>query len=253
MHRLWIGLLALLLSVHFADAEPRTSARAFLPPELQAQQADDGANPGMLWVEGGVKLWSKTDGSTAKSCAACHADPTTAMRGVAARYPAIDAGSGTLFNLEARINNCRVTKMGAAPFKYESDELLGLTALISYQSRGLPFSVRIEGPSTSHFEAGKAFFFEKQGQLNVACNQCHDDNVGKRLRGDRISSGLSTAYPAYRLDWQKMGSLHRRLRACSLGVRAEQLEFGSSAYVDLELYLAARAESAEIETPGVRK
>jgi sulfur-oxidizing protein SoxA len=78
-------------------------------------------------------------------------------------------------------------------------------------------------------------------------------HVGKRLRGDRISSGLPTAYPVYRLDWQRMGSLHRRLRACSLGVCAEQLDYGSPEYVDLELYLAARASGAAIETPGLRK
>lgn len=253
MRLLSLSFLSLLISCDFACAKPRTSARAFLPPELQAQQADDGANPGMLWVEGGAKLWSKVDGAAAKNCATCHGDATTAMRGVAARYPAIDAGGGKLLNLEARINNCRVVNMGAAALQYESDDLLGLTAFIAHQSRGLPFSVKIDGAAAPHYEAGRNFFFERQGQLNVACSQCHDDNVGKRLRGDRISSGLPTAYPAYRLDWQKMGSLHRRLRACSLGVRAEQLDFGSPTYVDLELYLAARAGGAEIETPGIRK
>ena len=253
MLRLWISFFALLLLFDAAGAEPLTSARTYLPSELQALQADDGANPGMLWVEGGAKLWSKVEGTAAKSCATCHGDAATTMRGVAVRYPAVDAGTGKLFNLESRINNCRAANMGAAPFKYESDDLLSLTAFIAHQSRGLPFSVRIDGPAEVHFEAGKAFFFERQGQLNVACSQCHDDNVGKRLRGDRISSGLPTAYPVYRLDWQKLGSLHRRLRACSLGVRAEQLEFGSPVYVDLELYLAARAGNAEIETPGVRK
>ncbi len=234
-------------------AEPRTSAREYLPPELQVQQADDGANPGMLWVERGAALWAQPDGSTAKACVTCHSDAAKSMRGVAARYPAIDPKGGALFNIEARINKCRVANMAAAPLKYESDDLLGLTAYVAHQSRGLPFSVAIDGVAAQHYEAGKAFFFERQGQLNVACNQCHDDNVGRRLRGDKISSGLSTAYPVYRLDWQKAGSLHRRIRSCALGVRAEQLDYGSSEYVNLELYLASRNGAAKIETPGVRK
>ena len=248
------GLLSLLMGFGTAAfAEPRTSAREYLPAELQAQQADDGANPGMLWVERGAALWAQPDASSAKACVTCHADAAKSMRGVAARYPAIDSKSGGLFNIEARINNCRVTNMAAAPLKYESDDLLGLTAYVAHQSRGLPFSVAIDGAAAKHYEAGKAFFFERQGQLNVACNQCHDDNVGRRLRGDKISSGLSTAYPVYRLDWQKAGSLHRRIRSCALGVRAEQLDYGSTEYVDLELYLASRNGVANIETPGLRK
>ncbi len=253
MDRAGIFALAMLAFALQALAEPRTSAREFLPPELQAQQADDGANPGMLWVDRGAKLWSQPDGAAAKSCVECHDSAATSMRGVAARYPAIDAATGRLFNIEARINNCRSAHMGAEPLKYESDDLLGLTAYVAHQSRGLPFTPSITGTAAASFEAGRHFFFERQGQLNVACSQCHDDNVGRRLRGDKISSGLTTAYPVYRLDWQKMGSLHRRLRACSLGVRAEQLDYGSAEYVNLELYLASRNDSAAIETPGVRK
>lgn len=236
-----------------AHAQSLTSARDFLPPELRAQQADDGSNPGMLWVERGAKLWSTPDGAAGKACASCHGEANITMRGVATRYPAIDRTSGSLMNLEARINDCRIRHMGAATLKYETDDLLGLTAHVAFQSRGMAVAVVTDGAAARHLEAGRKFYFERQGQLNLACNQCHDGQVGKRLRGDRISSGLPTAYPAYRLDWQKMGSLHRRIRACALGVRAVQLDYGSPEYVDLELYLAARAAGAAIETPGVRK
>lgn len=250
------GLFGLSMLASLAgpvSAEQAISAREFLPPELQAQQADDGANPGMLWVAAGEKLWSQPGGSSAKSCIECHGEAAVSMRGVAARYPSIDARTGWLFNIEARVNNCRTVHMDVPALKYESDDLLGLTAYVAFQSRGLTFTPTIEGQAAAHYEAGKRFFFERQGQLNVACNQCHDDNVGKRLRGDKISSGLSTGYPVYRLDWQKMGSLHRRLRACSLGVRAEQLDYGSPEYVNLELYLASRNGDVTVETPGVRK
>jgi L-cysteine S-thiosulfotransferase len=248
-----LALITLACCTAAAATEPHTSAHEFLPPELQARQADDGANPGMLWVTRGQTLWSTADGANAKSCTECHGDATASMRGVSARYPAVDAASGRLMNIEARINNCRTVNMGAAALKYETDDLLGLTAYVAHQSRGLPVSVRIDGQAAAHFQAGRTFYFERQGQLNLNCSQCHDDNVGKRLRGDRISSGLPTAWPAYRLDWQTIGSLHRRLRACSLGVRAEQLDFGSPEYTNLELYLAGRAKGHPIETPGLRK
>jgi sulfur-oxidizing protein SoxA len=89
--------------------------------------------------------------------------------------------------------------------------------------------------------------------LNLSCGQCHDDNAGRRLRGDVISNGLGTGYPAYRLEWNTMGSLHRRLRACSLGVRAEQFPLGSREYLTLELFLASRASGLPVEAPGLRR
>ena len=55
------------------------------------------------------------------------------------------------------------------------------------------------------------------------------------------------------LEWQTMGSLHRRLRACSLGVRAEVLDYGAPKYLALELYLAWRGEGLPMESSAVRR
>jgi L-cysteine S-thiosulfotransferase len=252
---------AIILTMHTfiamaqpASAQTRRSATEFLSPDLRAQQADDGANPGMLWVSQGAQLWSTQPAADgAKSCAGCHGDSAASMKGTATRYPQVDAASGQLLNLEGRINQCRTTRQNQSALTYESDELLGLTAFVAHQSRGMPLAVKTDGAAAPFFEAGKAFYVERQGQLNVSCAQCHDDRVGNRLRGDTISSGLTGAYPAYRLDWQKAGSLHRRLRACSLGVRAVQLPAGSAEYLALELYLNWRGAGTPIETPGIRK
>jgi L-cysteine S-thiosulfotransferase len=245
--------LAMLMFATPTVAQTRKSATEFLSPDLKAQQADDGANPGMLWVSQGAKLWSTPPTGAAKSCAGCHGDDAASMKGAATRYPQVDATSGQLLNLEGRINQCRITRQNQPALAYETDELLGLTAFVAHQSRGQPLAVKTDGPAAPFYEAGKVFYFERQGQLNVSCAQCHDDRVGNRLRGDIISSGLTGAYPAYRLDWQKAGSLHRRLRACSLGVRAVQLPAGSAEYLALELYLNGRGAGTPIETPGIRK
>jgi L-cysteine S-thiosulfotransferase len=235
-----------------ASAEPKSGIE-FQSAETRALQADDGANPGMLWVEHGAALWSTAVGEAGKSCATCHHAPVASMPGVAARYPAIDPASGTLVNLEGRINTCRTRHMQASELAYETPELLALTAVVTHQSRGLPRRVETGGAAQSHYEAGRAFFETRQGQLNLSCAQCHDNSVGLRLRGDRISQGQTNAWPAYRLEWQTLGSLHRRLRACSLGVRAEILPFGSPDYLALELFLASRGAALPIESPGVRR
>ncbi len=207
----------------------------------------------MLWVEQGEKLWSVPMGADAKSCAGCHGDATVSMKGVAAGYPKVDPATGALLNIEARINKCLVEHQHAPPLAYESQDLLSLTAYLSVQSRGLPRDVQIDGPAAAYFNSGRTFFTTRQGQLNLSCAQCHDDSVGAKLRGDTISQGQTGGWPGYRLEWQTLGSLHRRLRACSLGVRAEILDFGSPDYVALELYLAWRAKDLPLESPGVRR
>lgn len=175
------------------------------------------------------------------------------MKGVAARYPQTESASGALLNLEGRINSCRSRYQGAEALAYESNELLGLTAMIAWQSQGMPVAVSVEGLARPFFEAGERLWHERQGQMNLSCAQCHDANVGRRLRGDTISSAVPTGYPVYRLEWQGMGSLHRRLRACQLGVRAVQFPQGAPEYLALELYLAWRAAGEPIQTPGMRR
>jgi sulfur-oxidizing protein SoxA len=226
---------------------------AFLSPELKAQQDDEGVNPGMLWVAEGEKLWASPAGTNNESCSSCHGKAEASMKGVATRYPQVDRSTGQLLNLELRINQCRTVRQNAPALAWESRELLGLTSYVAYQSSGLPIRVSIDGPARPYFEAGQTLYTTRQGQLNLACSQCHDANWGRRLRGDTISQGHPTGFPIYRLEWQSAGSLQRRLRACNFGVRAEMLDYGAADYLALELYLAWRAEGMPIETPGVRR
>ncbi|MGD9869265.1 MAG: sulfur oxidation c-type cytochrome SoxA [Hyphomicrobiales bacterium] len=235
------------------QAEPLPSGTAFLSDSLRAQQLDEAANPGMLWVNEGAQLWQQPQGASAKSCAACHGDAAASMKGIAARYPAVNRDTGELLNLEGRINMCRSIHQQADTLAYESDDLLALTAFVARQSLGMPVHVETGGVARPFYEKGEAFFYRRQGQLNLSCAQCHEANAGKRLRGDTISHGLGNGYPAYRLEWQSLGSLHRRLRSCSFGVRAIQFDHGSPEYLALELYLAARADGVAIETPAMRR
>ncbi len=241
------ALAALLCCVGLAQADGVRPSREFLSPELRAQQDDPSRHPGWLWVDDGEALWRAGE----RSCQSCHGD-IAGMAGVAARYPAV-AADGALLNLELRIERCREEHQGAPRFGYEGQALLSLTAAIAQRSRGLPMSVPVDGAAAPFLERGREFYATRQGQLNLSCGQCHDENAGRRLRGDVISNGLGTGYPAYRLEWNTLGSLHRRLRACSLGVRAEQLPLGGADYLALELFLAHRARGLPVETPGLRR
>lgn len=233
--------------------DPPKSGIEFVSSDIRALQDDDFSSPAMLWATRGEKLWQEPARESGRSCASCHQDARTSMKGVAASYPKIDAPTARLTNIEGRINTCRTRHQQAPAFAYESDALLSLTAYVGLQSRGSPPAPQIDTQTQRHFERGRDLFFTRIGQMNLACTHCHDRNFGRKLLNDTISQGQSNGYPAYRLEWQTMGSLHRRLRACFFGVRAELPAAGSQDLLELELFLGWRAQGLKIETPGVRR
>ena len=182
----------------------------------------------------------------------CHGDAAAGMRGVAARYPAFDQTLGRPVDLEQRINLCRAQQQQAAPLAYESRDLLALTAFVAQQSRGMPIEAGADPRLEPFVAKGRDLFMRRQGQLNLSCANCHDDNWDKRLAGSAITQGHPTGYPLYRLEWQSLGSLQRRLRACIFGIRAQPYDAGAPELVELELYLMSRARGLPIETPAVR-
>ena len=135
---------------------------------------------------------------------------------------------------------------------YESRELLALTAFIAQQSRGAAIATGDDPQLKPFIDKGRALFTQRQGQLNLACTNCHDDNWDKRLAGSAITQGHPTGYPLYRLEWQSLGSLQRRLRACMTGIRAQAYDYGAPELVELELYLMSRARGMPLESPAVR-
>ena len=232
--------------------EQRRSGYELMGHETRAMQDDDATNPGMLWVLDGEALWKRKSGAAERACADCHGDARESMKGVAARYPAFDPARGRPVNLEQRINACRVDKQKAPPLAYESKDLLALSAYVARQSRGLPIKPAIDEKTRPFLDAGRETFHRRQGQLNLACAQCHDDNWGKHLAGSVIPQAHPTGYPIYRLEWQSLGSLERRLRNCLFGIRSQVPEFGADEFVDLELFLMWRARGMKIEAPAVR-
>ena len=101
-------------------------------------------------------------------------------------------------------------------------------------------------------EAGRALWNRRLGQLNLSCAQCHDDNAGQKLASATIPEAHPTGYPIYRLEWQTVGSLQRRIRGCLTGVRADPFAYGAEEYVALEAFMMSRARGMPVEAPGVR-
>ncbi len=192
-------------------------------------------------------------GSAGKSCADCHGDATAEDEG---RLGALSGVLMTKLEPAGRSRAARQPLPRAAP---ERDAVLVREqgdAGAHHLSR--PAIARradraADDPRLAPFiEQGRAIYNQRQGQLNLSCGQCHDDNWGKVSPATTVPQGHPTGYPIYRLEWQSVGSLQRRLRNCLIGMRAEPIHSALPEHVNMELYLMWRARGMKVETPAVR-
>ena len=260
----WLLMTATLLGLGtLVQAQPQPlralapdqlrSGLAFAGPDVQRLQADAFSNPGLLWLTRGEALWVQGAGPRKQSCQDCHGLQSESMRGVAAQYPRLAPDTGQLVNLEDQIRACRTQRQRATDWAFESEELLATALYVTEASRGLPLQMSPDPQLAIHLQAGAALYQSRQGQLNLSCAQCHDQQHGRRLYSDRLSQGQPNGYPVYRLEWQKLGSLERRVRSCYAGIRAESPPWGDLRMRQLALYLTWRGEGLPIEVPAVRK
>lgn len=267
--RAWLAAaLTALAAGSVVAADPRRSGRDDMGAATRAIQDDDAQNPAMLWLPIGESQWRlrprQTGGAgtgtgastgTGRSCADCHAPESTAapnLADVATRYPAFDTLLGRPLTLGQRVNACRERHQGLPALRTDSDELLGLETWLARRSRGQPIQSPSDPRLATWVARGEARFRQRVGQLDLSCANCHDERAGGRLGGALIPQGHPTGYPQYRLEWQALGSLQRRLRNCLVGVRAEPHADGAVEWTELELYLKQRAAGMPLETPAVR-
>ena len=182
----------------------RKSGYDFMGRETRAMQDDDTANPGMLWVLDGEALWKRKAGAADKSCADCHGD-------------AHDQHEGRRRALSGVQRRARPAGQSRAadqhlPHRPAAGDAVRLSrARTCSRSRPMSAGNRAACRSTSPTTNARKPFLadrprrcstQRQGQLNLSCAQCHDDNWGQKLAGSPIPQGQPTGYPLYRLEWQ---------------------------------------------------
>lgn len=222
--------------------------------ETRALEADSFQNPGMLYVERGEEIWNEVDGAAGKSCASCHGEAASSMKGVGAHYPKWNAAAGKPYNLELKINDCRTANMEAEPYKFDAADQKALVTYIKHQSIGMPMEIDLSaGDMQSWWERGKERYYLRMGQLNLACATCHENYNGHYIRADHLSQGNVNGFPTYRLKQANMVSLHNRFRGCIRDTRATPPKAFSDDLMALEVYVTWRGGGLSIETPAVRQ
>ncbi len=248
----FLAMVPLVLNAQTLPPAQR-SGNAFLSPELRAMQNDATRNPVQLWLEQGRTLWGAVD--QPNSCFQCHGDVQN-MKAVATRFPKWSPSKQQLINLEDQILDC--AQRSGKPMKgLENPDVLALSALVHESSQGMPYQVTSTPVDASQWQdalnQGAAQFTARMGRMNLACTHCHDLSIGKQMRADVISPGHPTGFPIFKMSWQSMGSIDRRLRACFSGVQADVPAPGSQALRQLELFLKMRAQGIPIDGPSLRR
>lgn len=177
-------------------------------------------------------------------------------KGVRQNYPYFDTKTGEVVTLESAINACRV-KNGEKPLGWKKGKIAQISAYMAYTSRGNEINIEIPNDERAHeaYERGKAHFYAKRGQLNMACADCHVYNAGNKVRADLLSPALGhvTHFPVYRSKWGELGTLHRRYGGCNKQVRAKPFPAQSDEYKALEYFHTYMSNGLEVNGPGARK
>lgn len=176
---------------------------------------------------------------------------------IAQNYPYWDKQSQQIMTLAMAINECRNNNT-LSPLPYGKGEISALLAYMAYSSRGQRISTKIPEDSLAalvSYQHGKAYFYQRRGQLNFSCASCHLDNAGKYIRSEILSPALghTTHWPAYRLNTGEMSTLHDRFMVCNKLIRAKVDVAQSKALRELEYFLSYLDHGLPINGPSTRK
>ena len=235
---------------HLENVDTIYSGWTFRTDETQALQMDDFDNPAFVFIDQAIDTFNTVDGSAGKACVSCHESPEV-FKGLRASMPRVN-GSGELETIPELVNNCRTERMGAEKWKWSGGKMAGMVGLIGLQSRGMTVDVAINGPASSMWEKGKELYYQRVGQLDMSCSNCHEDNYGNMIRADHLSQGQINGFPTYRLKNAKLNTIHGRFKGCMKNISATTFKEGSEEFKALELYVASRANGLSVETPSVR-
>jgi sulfur-oxidizing protein SoxA len=176
--------------------------------------------------------------------------------GIRQNYPYFDTERGEVITLELAINECR-TANGEKPLKWKRGPIADISAYMAYTSRGNVFDIKIpdDPRALAAYERGKKHFYQKRGQLNMACADCHKFYSGNMVRADLLSPALGhlTHFPVYRSKWGGLGTTHRRYGGCNDQVRAKPYPAQGEEYRALEYFHTYMSNGLAVNGPGARK
>jgi len=242
---------------YFSDRFPGTELDRFgdgvygINNDLRSQwlNIEEGFPPYEDAVAEGEEMWNTPfkNGKTYASCFGGKANVRT-------QFPYFDTEIGEVVTLEGTINKCR-TDNGEKALKWKKGAIAKISGYIASESQGEVFDYKIPNEAAlAAYTKGKKHFYQKRGQLNLSCADCHQYNSGNRVRGNTLSPALGqlTHFPVYRKKWQSLGTAHRRFGGCNKQVRAKPFKAQSDEYKSLEYFMNYMNNGMKANGPSTR-
>jgi sulfur-oxidizing protein SoxA len=218
--------------------------------------------PYEIGLENGKQLWEKPfpNGKTFASCF------RNGGKNIAQGYPYWDKQTKRVRTAEmdlrecARRNGAELAFLGADLGRDQAArvQLAELSAYFYSLSRGKPIKPDVDfsdPEALKAYEEGKKFWWSRRGQWNFSCSQCHVDLAGRNLGGNQPLSaalGHGASWPAQRLEWARIETLHHRYVTCLSQMRAKPPAYGSPIYDHLELYQKVMSTGLPLNAPAMR-
>ena len=185
-------------------------------------------------IDRGQLIWEKpfTNGQSFASCF------ENGGRNVAGRYPYYDAQTDRVVTFEMALNQC-LRSNGETEFDYDDRSTMGaLTAYARTLSDNMLMDIRVEGAGAREkYESGRALYYRRIGQHNLACASCHVTHAGHYFRDELLSPTIGQAvhFPVFR-GGEFLYTLHMRYQRCMEALRAVPYPAGSEELNNLEYF-----------------
>lgn len=261
-----LALAGLAAAAGVAKAEGDKSIESI---EQYREALRDG-NPAELYEAQGEELWKKPAGPKNVSLERCDLGlGEGVVDGAYAQMPRYFADTDKVQDAESRVLTCMSTLQGRDVAKYiaasfntpEKDELNAIATYISGASKDVKVAVSLDHPKTRKmYDLGKRMFNYQSGPHDFSCATCHGQE-GARIRLQELpylpsQKGAASAWsswPAYRVSAGQMWGMEWRLADCFRQQRFPEPIYASDAVIALSTYLAATANGATMDTPGIKR
>jgi sulfur-oxidizing protein SoxA len=202
-------------------------------------------------IDAGKALYEKKF-ANGKSFKDCFPDPA-----ISGEYPRFDDASEKVMTLTTEINSC-LKASGEKPWKMKKGKMADLEAYFASESTkaGKKVHIVIQSKAAADaYERGKKAYYSQRGYLKLSCATCHVQGTGKRVRNEYMSPllGHTTHFPVYRLKWQGLGTLERRIEGCNKDEGENPHKPGSQWMSEVLYFMAYMSNEMPIDGPAIRK
>ena len=202
-------------------------------------------------IEEREAIYNKTF-ANGKSFASCFSNPA-----IAGMYPYFDDENKKVVSIGIAINAC-LTANNEAIWKMKKGKMAKLQGYFSFASMEDAKKVDIKIQSkdaAAAYERGKEYYYTQRGYLKLSCASCHVQGAGQRVRNEKLSQllGQTTHFPVYRLKWNGLGTLERRMSGCIKDEGQVPPTDTSKSMTELLYFMAYMSNGMNIDGPDIRK